>query len=242
LMSVAEFGDMSADEMVIHLFAETADNVMSKLALEILANIRPTVSDLRVKVTETENAIWYKQNTGIGKTAQVGRYCESCKTKSHNTSECWGACTICGRKGHQVEYCRDNPNAKSVAPTGMANTATVVTGVKKKKEKKKKKKKLGKTAVEPQEGDKATDPETFEEETEETASEEDSPVKQAINNRAARVGMPPDMARRALFKNLNSELSNMSAEATKEWGQGIFKALKAKSAKNDDSPVVLGKI
>ena len=50
LMSVAEFEEMSADEMVIHLFAETADAVMSKLALEILANIRPTVSDLRVKV------------------------------------------------------------------------------------------------------------------------------------------------------------------------------------------------
>ena len=69
LMSVAEFEEMSADEMAIHLFVETGDAVMSKLALEILANIRPTVSDLRVKVTETENAIWYKQNTGIGKVA-----------------------------------------------------------------------------------------------------------------------------------------------------------------------------
>ena len=34
----------------------------------------------------------------------------------------------------------------------------------------------------------------------------------------------------------------MSEEATKEWGQGIFKALKAKSAKSDDSPIVMGKI
>ena len=87
-MSVAEFSDMSADEMVIHLFAETADVVMSKLALEILATSKPMVSNLRVRVTETENAIWYKHSSGLGKMAQGDRYCESCKSKSHNTSDC----------------------------------------------------------------------------------------------------------------------------------------------------------
>ena len=100
---------------------------------------------------------------------------------------------------------------------------------------------MGKTAAEQQEEAQAP-AEIVEEETDEEASEEDSPVKPAISNRAARVGMPPEMARRALFNYLNKELSNMSAEATKEWGQGIFKALKAKSAINDDYHIVMGKI
>ena len=102
---------------------------------------------------------------------------------------------------------------------------------------------MGKAAAEKLEENQATaERETVEEETEEEASEEDSPVKPAYNNRAARVGMPPEIARKALFRDLNEELSNMSEEATKEWGQGIFKALKAKSAKSDDSPIVMGKI
>ena len=102
---------------------------------------------------------------------------------------------------------------------------------------------MGKAAAEkPEEVQTTAEMETIEEETDEEASEEDSPVKPAFNNRAARVGMPPGMARKALFKDLNKELSNMSEEATKEWGQGIFKALKAKSAKSDDSPIVMGKI
>ena len=37
LMSVAEFSDMTEDQMVIHLFVETADATMLKIGLEILA-------------------------------------------------------------------------------------------------------------------------------------------------------------------------------------------------------------
>jgi hypothetical protein len=59
LMSVAEFKEMSADEFIIHLFAETADSTMSKIALEILSTTKPLVSTLRIKVQETENSIWY---------------------------------------------------------------------------------------------------------------------------------------------------------------------------------------
>ena len=57
------------------------------------------------------------------------------------------------------------------------------------------------------------------------SSEEDSPVKQ--NNQAARVGLPPGIARKSLFKNLNEELSTMSTEASKTWGEQVFKAFKA---------------
>ena len=70
--------------------------------------------------------------------------------------------------------------------------------------------------------------ETVEEEPAESESEEDSPVKQ--NNRAARVGLPAGLARKALFKSsLNEELSSMSSEPSRILGE-VFKALKAKSA------------
>ena len=89
LMSVAEFKDMSEDEIVIHLFAETAYATMAKLALEILSTAKPLVSTLRIRVTETENSIWYKSNIGLGKMVSSGeRYCEPCKSRTHNTSDC----------------------------------------------------------------------------------------------------------------------------------------------------------
>ena len=47
LMSVAEFDKMTPDEMIIHLFAETADSTMSKIALETLSSCSPSIADLR---------------------------------------------------------------------------------------------------------------------------------------------------------------------------------------------------
>ena len=67
LISVAEFEDMTKEQMVLHLFAETADSTMSKLALDILSTQNPTLAELRTKVTEVENAIWYKGTQGIVK-------------------------------------------------------------------------------------------------------------------------------------------------------------------------------
>ena len=81
LMSVAEFTGMSEDQMLIHLFVESADPVMSKIGLEILAGDNPTIAELRTKVTETENALWYKSPSAMGKVAReprepTERYCE----------------------------------------------------------------------------------------------------------------------------------------------------------------------
>ena len=139
LMSVAEFETMTKDQFILHLFAETADATMSKLALDILSSPNPNVADLRNKVTEVENAIWYKGTQGIGKAVIAGgKYCETCKSKTHNTEECWGKCSFCQRFGHKTEACRDNPINQGA--NGIANAATVAP-------KKKKKKKTGKAAV-----------------------------------------------------------------------------------------------
>ena len=104
--------------------------------------------------------------------------------------------------------------------------------------KKKKKKNQGKAALEKAEETPApVEVETVLEESSASDSEEDSPVKQ--NNRAARVGLPQGLARKALFKgSLNEELSAMSIEESKAWGKQVFSALKAKSARAEDNPVV----
>ena len=70
LMSVAEFDTMIADEMVIHLFIECANKTMSRLVLDLLAGDRPAVAELRIKVKETENCIWYKSGNKYGKLSQ----------------------------------------------------------------------------------------------------------------------------------------------------------------------------
>lgn len=57
LMSVAEFKTMTSDEMIIHLFTETADNTMSRLSLKIIAASKPSVTKLRRILMETENSI-----------------------------------------------------------------------------------------------------------------------------------------------------------------------------------------
>ena len=54
LMSVAEFTTMTSGEMFIYLFAETADNTISRPVLEILAGSKPSVTELRTKVMDLE--------------------------------------------------------------------------------------------------------------------------------------------------------------------------------------------
>ena len=56
---------MTKDEFLIHLFAESADMTISKIAMEILSSKKPTVADLRSKIAETENSLWYGNNRNL---------------------------------------------------------------------------------------------------------------------------------------------------------------------------------
>ena len=137
LMSVAEFEKMSADEFIIHLFVETADATLAKLALEILSVNKPLVSTLRIKVQETENSIWYKSNTGMVKVVITWeRWCEPCKSRTHNEKDCWGECSVCQRRGHRAEVCRKNPkNMGTTESTAVDRANAAQKGGKKKKKK-----------------------------------------------------------------------------------------------------------
>ena len=61
LLSAAEFDQMTGDEMVIHLFKESADAQMARIAMDILEKENPTMRKLKVKVKETENGVLYSK-------------------------------------------------------------------------------------------------------------------------------------------------------------------------------------
>ena len=65
-MEICDWESMTKDEFLIHLFAEgCSDNIMSKLAMEVLSSSKPTVADLRSKIAETENLLWYGNNRDL---------------------------------------------------------------------------------------------------------------------------------------------------------------------------------
>ena len=51
-MEICDWGSMTKDEFLIHLFAKSADMTMSKISMEILSGKNPTVAELRNKIVE----------------------------------------------------------------------------------------------------------------------------------------------------------------------------------------------
>ena len=153
-MEVIEWENMSKDQFLIHLFAESCScNVMSKLSMEILSSDNPTVADLRKKISETENSLWYSNSQNLSKYAGGGvtdgnpggstpgqRYCKPCDSTTHWESQCYGVCRFCRKRGHREEWCRN----KDQTPPTEPEQAKAGKEVKKKKKKRNKKKKAKK--------------------------------------------------------------------------------------------------
>ena len=133
LYSVAEYDKMTGDEFQIHLFIESGDSQLSKIATELLGKDNPTMYKLKIKVKETENSTWYSWKKEYGKMANLRKekFCKPCNSMTHTESECWAPCSFWGRRNHKKEFCKfkDNPNNQN---TIRANRAA------EKKEKKKK--------------------------------------------------------------------------------------------------------
>ena len=60
--------------------------------------------------------------------------------------------------------------------------------------------------------------------------------------RRLRIGLGEEHSTRKAVYNLNDELEDMSKDDIEALGQSIFSVLKAKSAKDQDSPILKGKI
>ena len=114
-MELTQWKDWTKEAMIIHLFLESADTEMSKVATAMLAKDSVNLADLRMEIRAIENSVWYKpkyqakyaqqpntwETDGIegpgGSGVQKGglRWCGDCKSKTHNTEACWGVCSHC---------------------------------------------------------------------------------------------------------------------------------------------------
>ena len=129
-----EFGKMTGDNLVIHLFIRDADKQMSKIAQEVLRSEKPTIHELRTRIKETESAVWYNRKE-YGKVAvkkDSTMFCKPCQSSSHDESNCWGPCTHCGKRNHKASFCKFKDNIQSNQQTERADKATAKNKNKKK--------------------------------------------------------------------------------------------------------------
>ena len=124
-MELTQWKDWTKEAMIIHLFLESADTEMSKVATAMLAKDSVNLADLRMEIRAIENSVWYKpkfqakyaqqpntwETDGVEGPGGSGvpngglRWCGDCKSKTHNTEACWGICPHGGKRGHKKEFC-----------------------------------------------------------------------------------------------------------------------------------------
>ena len=103
LTEVAELENITADELGIHVFTESVDQTMTKLALEELAKVKPSLKQPTNSVKSTESSQWYTQHNlkGYSKAAAAThKQCGKCDDKGDTSEECWGQCSHCGKYNH----------------------------------------------------------------------------------------------------------------------------------------------
>ena len=59
-MELTKWEDWTKEAMIIHLFLESADTEMSKVATAMLAKESVNLADLRMEIRAIENSTWYK--------------------------------------------------------------------------------------------------------------------------------------------------------------------------------------
>ena len=94
LTEVAELEHITVDELGIHVFIESADQTMSKLAIDELEKKTPSLKRLTNAVKGMEASQWYNPNSqkGYSKAATASsKQCGKCDAKGHTSR-----CTFCG--------------------------------------------------------------------------------------------------------------------------------------------------
>ena len=161
-MELTKWEDWTKESMIVHLFLESADTEMSKLATAMLAKESVNLSDLRMEIRAIENSTWYKpkfqakyvqqpktwETDGVEGAGGPGvpngglKWCGDCKSKTHNTEACWGVCPHCGKRGHRQEFC--NRRSEDIEKAKAAKRAEKQ---KKKREKRKLREKQNREAA-----------------------------------------------------------------------------------------------
>ena len=119
-VELIELEKLTKMSLVSHIFMEDSDLEMVKITTEILAkNPEGNLDVLMTAVKTTESSSWYKPGRGRanrvtqeegGGMAPVGKWCDNCRTTTHDTSKFWGPCFGCGAFGHKAVHCK-NPKS-----------------------------------------------------------------------------------------------------------------------------------
>ena len=94
-LSLIEFEKLTPDTLLTHIFLQEADATMTKLASEILyeTNGKGDAAKLRNEIIAIQAYQWYDSRRHTVKRAgEAGgrRWCEKCKSESHDNVACWG--------------------------------------------------------------------------------------------------------------------------------------------------------
>ena len=94
-LSLIEFAKLTPDTLLIHIFLQEADATITKLVSEILyeTNGKRDAAKLRNEIIANEVSQWYNSRRHTVKRAgEAGgrRWCEKCKSESHDNVACWG--------------------------------------------------------------------------------------------------------------------------------------------------------
>ena len=69
-MELTKWEEWTKESMIVHLFLESADTEMSKLATAMLSKEKVDLSELRMQIRAVENSVWYKPKYNQAKFVQ----------------------------------------------------------------------------------------------------------------------------------------------------------------------------
>ena len=134
-LEVAEIETMTTEELGMHIFIESTDQILGKLAIDELQKKTPSLDDLENAVQATEVSAWYETQTRKGyskiASAKQGKQCSKCNCSGHSQEECWGVCKWCKKSNHTSDRCYSKPKEEEIVE--KANKSKKKINKKKKK-------------------------------------------------------------------------------------------------------------
>ena len=249
-VELIELEKLTKMSLVSHIFMEDSDLEMVKITTEILAkNPEGNLDVLLTAVKTTESSSWYKPGRGRanrvtqeegGGMAPVGKWCDNCRTTTHDTSKFWGPCFGCGAYGHKAVHCK-NPKSDHPVSGGAVKKAGDGEASKLSKAAKKRQVKLRKKAKEELKKKEAEAAKraflTYQGSG--SSAEEESPKK--LSARQAKVG---GLAGRSLYKELEEMSKGARPKDKKVFEEEVLRAYRAGNVdteKVDDSATTMGR-